>query len=183
VRLLNGAPLFDMQLDVRFSKHATLVGGRNDAGDEQGRHFHDYSQSPLNRFRRHPVATSKHVCMPSATLYFSNVPADVDEPALAALFAGAGLAPPRNILFFQVGHATRSGLVDMGSVAAAVGAVVMLNHAPFTPTSSLKLSFTTNVIKTDVKTGASDASNNDNSSANANSNHNHQSDDDDMQDD
>jgi len=148
VRLLNGAPMFDLQLDVRYSKHATLVSGRNDA-DDSGVHFQDYSQSSLNRFRRHPVATSKHVCSPSATLYFSNVPSDFTEQTLAELFASKGIAAPRQVLFFQVDHSTRSGLIEMDSIGTAVGAIISLNHASL-GSSMLKLAFTTNVIKKPV---------------------------------
>lgn len=146
VRLLHGAPFFDQTLDVRFSKHPTLVSGRAgvDAADQ---FLSDYSVSPLNRFRRQAVTASKHVCMPSATLYFSNIPAEYGADEMQAFFRSKNVPLPRNICFFDTAHSTRSGLVDMGTVRDAMAAVVGANHSVLAPNTTFKLSFTTNQIK------------------------------------
>jgi len=143
VRLLHGAPLFEQTLDVRFSKHPTLQTGSS--GNDQ---FSEYSASPLNRFRRQSASASKHICAPSATLYFSNIPAEFQAEQLQTFLRSKNVPEAQQVLFFDTTHSTRSGLIDMGTVRDAVTTVVVANHAILAPNTTFKLSFTLNVIKT-----------------------------------
>jgi polypyrimidine tract-binding protein 2 len=148
VRHLNNALLFDTKLDVRFSVHPTIIASPSDVADPANSAYRDYTNSPLNRFRRHATPNAKNYCAPNETLHFANLPPESNEESCFAIFAMRGAPPPvRALLFDTVTTTQRSGLVEFRSATDAMTAVVLCNNIALAQGIHFKLSFTSNHIK------------------------------------
>lgn len=152
VRHLNNALLFDTKLDVRFSVHPTIIASPTDEAmalaDPAGSTYRDYTNSPLNRFRRNATPSAKNYCAPNETLHFANLPPDANEESCFAIFAMRGAPPPlRALLFDTVVTTQRSGLVEFRNAVDAMTAVVLCNNVALAQGVHFKLSFTSNHIR------------------------------------
>lgn len=164
VRHLNDAPLYDAKLDVRFSVHPAIIASPADEAmalaDPSGAQYRDYTNSPLNRFRRNAAISAKIYCAPNETLHFTNMPPDADVESCFALFAARNAPAPMRVLLFENANATqRSGLIEFHSTGDAMSAVVLCNNVTLTSGVLFKLSFTTNHIKLPHANNATTATN------------------------
>ncbi len=101
--------------------------------------FEDFSASPNNRFRTPERAAKNRMVPPGKVLHFFNLPADCDESHVRGVFKkmeeeeeeeDGGGGDVVAIKMFPRGECARTlnGLVEFGSVEAAVDAVASFNH-------------------------------------------------------
>lgn len=142
MQFLKGLTLFDKQIDINFSKHAYITA--NDPSDPT---CADFSNSPLNRFKRFAAGSEKahqiykHMAGPSPLLHVSNLSPTTTEESLQQLFAPFG---PITLKLFEYNE-KKQALVHLSSIQAAAESLVLL-HNTNVDGRGLKVSFSKNKL-------------------------------------
>eukprot|EP00697_Spironema_sp_BW2_P016336 gnl/Spiro4/7522_TR3936_c0_g1_i1.p1 gnl/Spiro4/7522_TR3936_c0_g1~~gnl/Spiro4/7522_TR3936_c0_g1_i1.p1 ORF type:complete len:518 (+),score=121.47 gnl/Spiro4/7522_TR3936_c0_g1_i1:87-1556(+) len=135
IRHLNGCPLFGQMMSVNLSNHPSIAAPRSQDADS-GELNHDYTNSPLHRFKIPASKNFKNICPPCAVLHLSNIPPDVSEADLSTLFSSYGTVV--SFKFFE--NNRKMALVQMGDIDEAVRALIYLHNHRLGETN-LKITF------------------------------------------
>jgi len=132
---LNGCPLHGNTLRVNFSKHTSISMPR--AESEEGVNLtKDFTGSMLHRYKVVGSRNFQHICLPSAVLHLSNIPESASDDVIRELFSQSGTVV--GFRFFPKDR--RMGLIQMGSIAEAVEALINTHNYQMDG-SNLKVSF------------------------------------------
>jgi len=121
---LNGCPLHGSTLRVNFSKHTTISLPRTGTDQQEGSNLtKDFTGSLLHRYKVVGSRNFQHICPPSAVLHLSNIPETASDEMIRELFSQSGTVV--GFRFFPSNSKDRRmGLIQMGSVAEAVEALI-----------------------------------------------------------
>lgn len=145
MQFLKGLTLFGKQLDINFSKHSYITATSHDPTDPT---CADFSNSPLNRFKKFAAGSEKahqiykHMAGPSPLLHVSNLSPATTEQSLTELFAPFG--PLSALKLFEFNN-KKQALVHLSSVQSAAEALVIL-HNTNVDGRGLKVSFSKNKL-------------------------------------
>ncbi|CAL0320503.1 unnamed protein product [Lupinus luteus] len=128
VHFLKGALLFERQLEVNFSKHATIL---------QGADTREYANSNLNRFNRNAAKNYRYCCSPTWVIHLSSLPQDITEEDIANLVEEHGTI--LNCKVFEM-NGKKQALVQFETEEQATEALVC-KHATSISGSVVRISF------------------------------------------
>ncbi|XP_072307325.1 polypyrimidine tract-binding protein 2 [Eucyclogobius newberryi] len=137
---LNGLKMFGKVIRVAMSKHQSVALPR-DSLDDHGL-TKDFTNSPLHRFKKPGSKNFQNIFPPSATLHISNIPQDMSEDDLRALFSNGGGAV-KAFRFFQ-DH--KMALIQMSAVEEATQALLDLHNYSLGSNQFLRVSFSKSTI-------------------------------------
>lgn len=122
---LNNVDLYGQNIAITVSRHTevSLGAGRGESKDEGERLTKDFSQSRLHRFKR-GGKNELHICPPSSTLHFSNMPEKTGEDTVRKLLADFD-SKPQGIEMFGEG---KMAYVKFGSIAEAIKALIQYHN-------------------------------------------------------
>ena len=141
---LNGISLFGKPLKVNFSKHQHVAIPKESSAEADNL-TKDYTGHPLHRFRNPNSKHSSHIIPPGDMLHIHNLPADITEEQVIALFGQYGTVV--GFKFFE--NNRKMALLQMSSVDEAVHALIFLHGYPIAEGSSIRVSFSKSKIKKD----------------------------------
>uniref|UniRef100_A0A8C9TZI6 Polypyrimidine tract binding protein 2 n=2 Tax=Scleropages formosus TaxID=113540 RepID=A0A8C9TZI6_SCLFO len=137
---LNGQKMYGKIIRVTLSKHQTVQLPREGL-DDQGL-TKDFTNSPLHRFKKPGSKNFQNIFPPSATLHLSNIPQDITEDDLRALFSNSG-GTVKAFKFFQD---RKMALLQMSTVEEAIQALIDLHNYNMGDNHHLRVSFSKSTI-------------------------------------
>jgi polypyrimidine tract-binding protein 2 len=142
---LKGLMLFGKQMDINFSKHPYITATAVDPNDPT---CADYSNSPLNRFKKFTAGSEKaqqiykHMSGPGPLLHVSNLAPSATTQTLTELFSPYGTIIGLKLFEF---NNKKQALVQFKDIQTAAEALVSL-HNTSVDGRSLKVSFSKNKL-------------------------------------
>ncbi|KAF1860866.1 hypothetical protein Lal_00000280 [Lupinus albus] len=128
VHFLKGALLFGKQLEVNYSKHATIL---------QGADTREYVNSNLNRFNRNAAKNYRYCCSPTWVIHLSSLPQDITEEDMVNLVEDHGTI--LNCKVFEM-NGKKQAFVQFETEEQATEALVC-KHATSISGSVVRISF------------------------------------------
>ncbi|PAA55244.1 hypothetical protein BOX15_Mlig010779g1 [Macrostomum lignano] len=137
---LNGVRLFGRPLKIAFSRHAQVALPKEGADAGLTKIF---TNSPLHRFKKPHSKNFQNIFPPSQILHLSNIPQEVPEEKIKAIFEDFGFNVVA-IKFFQ--KEKKMALVQMPTVEDSVIALIKLHNYQLSANYHLRVSFSKSVI-------------------------------------
>jgi len=142
-KLLHGTALKGKNLQINISNKMTVTGPQNDENSNAASFNKDFSNSEFHRFKIVGSKNFQNISPPSATLHISNIAKPDAQQGLKDLFQQYG-----NVVNFKTfPNNDKMALIQMGSVAEGVEALVNLHLYPFTDSSKIRVSFSKSTIQ------------------------------------
>ncbi|XP_023247000.1 heterogeneous nuclear ribonucleoprotein L [Copidosoma floridanum] len=120
----------EAKLQLGFSKQAFLSDVTNPyLLPDKTPSFKDFTGSKNNRFLNPAMANKNRIQPPSKIVHFFNTPPDLSEDTVNHVFVEQGVETPSTVKLFPLkSERSSSGLIEFGSVGAAVAAIMECNH-------------------------------------------------------
>lgn len=138
---LNGVRLNGRPMKITFSKHAQVAMPKE--GSESGL-TKIFANSPLHRFKKPNSKNYHNIYPPSDILHLSNIPLEVHEEQIKAIFEDNGFNLVAIKFFLKE---KKMALAQMASVEDSVAALIKLHNYQLSANHHLRVSFSKSVIQ------------------------------------
>ncbi|CAL8089210.1 unnamed protein product [Calicophoron daubneyi] len=132
---LNGQPLWGKPLKIAVSRFNVVQMPKEDTDVGLTK---DYTNSPLHRFRKPNSKNFQNIYPPNHILHLSNIPPNVNEEEIRALFQSKGF----NVSGFKfMVKDKKMALIQLEDVDIAIQALIALHNCQLSENSHLRISF------------------------------------------